>query len=179
MTKLVSLNNFMAIEETAEQKKVMYNIYKYFSTISNKVLGNVFYTGEVQQTRELREHGYFCGDLIEKEIILFVFVDKIQVELDDFSLLWNTHYIRKIHNELIAYGSPDLMYTVPAMFNTRDYSIPVDVVAVNVYEEECIFKTRIHCDKDVHDVCRLHMEENNWSMPEDANSARNLYLNLR
>lgn len=71
------------------------------------------------------------------------------------------------------------MYTVPAMFNTRDYSTPVDDVTVNVCQEECIFKTRIHCDKDVHDVCRLLMEENNWSMPEDANSARNLYLNLR
>ncbi|KAJ8310790.1 hypothetical protein KUTeg_012655, partial [Tegillarca granosa] len=110
---------------------------------------------------QLKEHGYFCGDLIEKEIIRFVFVDIIQVELDDFSLLWNTHYIRKTHNEQIAYGRPDLMYTVPAMFNTRDYSTSVDDVTVNVCQEECIFKTRIHCDKDVHDVCRLLMEENN------------------
>ncbi|KAJ8298966.1 hypothetical protein KUTeg_023026, partial [Tegillarca granosa] len=110
---------------------------------------------------QFKEHGYFCGDLIEKEIIRFVFVDIIQVELDDFSLLWNTHYIRKTHNEQIAYGRPDLMYTVPAMFNTRDFSTPVDDVTVNVCQEECIFKTRIHCDKDVHDVCRLLKEENN------------------
>ncbi|KAJ8317348.1 hypothetical protein KUTeg_005252 [Tegillarca granosa] len=128
---------------------------------------------------ELKESGHFNGDRLEKEIVRFVFMDILQAELDEFSLLWNIHTIRKSTNDQLCHGRPVTMYTTPTLYDTRDYSVPVERVLIEACREECTFKTEICCDREVHELCRLIMDENDWQMPENAISARHLYTALR
>ena len=85
----------------------------------------------------------------------------LQRELDEIASLWNCHRIRRGNNPTIPYGRPIVMYNAPRLYDTRDYSCPIDDNVINICVEECTFISDQLCsDKNIFDLASILMEEN-------------------
>lgn len=76
-------------------------------------------------------------------------------------------------------GRPALMYSLPQLYNTRDYAVNVDRREVSACEEECIFKGNLPCDETVYELSCELMFENDISAPLDCIDAAEVYRFLR
>ena len=93
--------------------------------------------------------------------------------------VWNSHRIRPSRNERVPAGRPVVMYSVPQLYQTRDYLQQVDRDAVDVCMAECTFISAQNCcDDDVYLLCDLYMTQNGWILPVDHATAVTLYINL-
>lgn len=66
---------------------------------------------------------YRISDNIHVEAARFCFLPVIQQHLNRFSLLWNSHRIRKQTQGDTPHDIPDVMYYQPDVFRTVDYSL--------------------------------------------------------
>lgn len=92
-------------------------------------------------------------------------------------LEWNAHIISKSRNAISPRGQPTVMFHLPEVYNTKNLLCNVCTRRIENYEEECLFLNT--CDKDVYDLCKIIIAENNLHMPEDPYEAIDLYLKLR
>ncbi|XP_053389548.1 uncharacterized protein LOC128552527 [Mercenaria mercenaria] len=127
----------------------------------------------------LKRDGLFNGNLLELEIMRFVFMEIIQNDLDEIKMLWNLHPIRRTKNDQLAYGRPVMMFTSPEEYGVYDYIRPVPCHYLQECKEECTFKDNVFCDVDVNEMCILLMQEHGWQKANDAISGRELYERLR
>ncbi|CAK6984265.1 uncharacterized protein LOC115380193, partial [Scomber scombrus] len=132
--------------------------------------------------QEFQSAGEFNGDMVDKGLIQFCFLDVIQEELDTVVRMWNTHRIRPSGNGRDLYhGKPFLMYHAPELYQARDYLHPVDYERLDIILEEdiCLWKTDITCDSDLYELCVLTMEEHNLEPGHNAIEVTRLYRQLR
>lgn len=70
------------------------------------------------------------------------------------------------------------MYEIPSLYDTVNYIIPVPKFALEELCSECRYLA-YPCDKDVYDLCKILMIENNLVVSSDPYEITELYINLR
>ncbi|XP_033646691.1 uncharacterized protein LOC117305911 [Asterias rubens] len=128
---------------------------------------------------ELKDDGHFSGDFLDTSLIQLCFMNLIQDDIDTTVKEWNSHRIASSRNRHGPFGRPMVMYTVPQLYGTQDYTVPVQHDEVEVCETECQFKSRFPCDKDVFKLCTLLMNEAGIDKPSNAEQGLHLYHFLR
>ena len=120
---------------------------------------------------------YHPGHVQETECLRFCFMRLIQKELDSVRQQWNTHRIRPSAGARCPPGIPDELYYLPPLPATNQL-IDIDPVlpAELLNAVECISRSCADAEFEeyLHYLCRF----NNWNMPEDTDSALELYFNL-
>ncbi|XP_029991578.1 uncharacterized protein LOC115420472 [Sphaeramia orbicularis] len=128
---------------------------------------------------DLRDNGFFDGGFLDKRVLQFCCMGLIQDELDDTSRVWDAHTIRPSSNPNVPSGQPNLMYSLPELYKTRDCLSPADRNLVEQCKSQCVFRQPIPCDTDVYELCNFVMVENQLNLPRDPYQAIDLYLQLR
>ncbi|KAL4008914.1 hypothetical protein ACER0C_002766 [Sarotherodon galilaeus] len=128
---------------------------------------------------DIRDNGYFDGGFLDKNLLQFCCMGLIQDELDDTAQVWNAHSIRPSTNINIPGGRPNVMYTLPELYGTRDFLCPTEEEHVEMCKTECVFRLTKPCDPDVYELCNILMTESHLTPPTDPYQAVNLYVHLR
>ena len=108
--------------------------------------------------------------------ILF-YVAYFQDELDEFVLLWNSHRIRRTQNSHMPCGRPHIMYTIPQLYDTRDFLQTVDLQDLQSCKDLC--QPKVICNENLIELCTMIMEETHLQKATDVWSAVTLYKQLR
>ncbi|WAR25010.1 hypothetical protein MAR_010714 [Mya arenaria] len=122
----------------------------------------------------LESTGSYTGDLLDKELLQFCFMDVIQKELDEVRQLWNCHRIRHVRNSISPSGRLMTMYTCPELYGAQDYLCAVPRANV----DSCL-EDNITCDATVFEICTMIMDDHDLQMPDCGDSAVILYQTLR
>lgn len=93
--------------------------------------------------------------------------------------VWNTHRIRPTKNENVPAGRPCILYAVPEVEGSKDYSEHVDEDVLGVCKSECVFNKNVPADSDMEDLFKILMEENDIAIPKTVDEACNVYVLLR
>ncbi|XP_060713398.1 uncharacterized protein LOC132837645 [Tachysurus vachellii] len=128
---------------------------------------------------QIKDEGYFNGSFLDKNLVLFCFLGLIQEELDSTKDTWNSHLIRPLRNSLVPHGRPDVMYTLPELYETEDYISQVTVEDCDTCEDQCIHRSDIPCDEDIFTLCSHIMAQHQLRIPKERFTALNMYLALR
>lgn len=103
-----------------------------------------------------------------------------QKELDNVACVWNTHRIRASRNTNSPHGRPDVLFSLPEAFNTRDYSKNVDHENLELCRQQCIFREGIPtADSEMFELLTLYMSERDIPPPKTAENGLQLYTLLR
>ena len=82
---------------------------------------------------DMRDNGLYCDDsIIHVECLRFCFMSIIQEELQKATKLWNLHRIRPFTNPESPPGRPDMLYFMPEINNTQDYTTAVHLEDVDL-----------------------------------------------
>ncbi|XP_020563208.2 uncharacterized protein LOC110016040 [Oryzias latipes] len=127
----------------------------------------------------LKDDGHFTGDLLDKNLVQFCFLNLIQEELREVVRTWNLHQLMTRPSQSLLRGRPILLYCMPQLYGAEDKLQLVNTDDIAVCKEECTPKGQYPCDETIFELCILLMTENNWNAPEDAYSAVELYSHLR
>ncbi|XP_048045693.1 uncharacterized protein LOC125267783 [Megalobrama amblycephala] len=127
---------------------------------------------------KLREDGHFADTFLDKSLVQFCFLNKIQEELDDIVFAWNNHRIRPVHNSRSPHGRPSIMYAVSHLYGATDHLHPVCLEKVQVCLEECVFKD-FPCEEDIFNICVDLMSEHDLNLMNDVFAEVDLYITLR
>lgn len=109
-----------------------------------------------------------------RRVILHLYED-----LDDVVTVWNGHYIRRNKQDHVAPGRPEILYSLPQAYGTRNYLLEVHRVKLEVCKGVSTDRSQYPCDPDLFELCCTIIQENHWRPPEDAMDATLLYMNLR
>ena len=71
------------------------------------------------------------------------------------------------------------MYSLPQIYNTRDYSHPIDGRKLVLCRNEARPKPAIPCDATIYELCQTVIEENGWIFPSEPQKMVELYVSLR
>lgn len=71
------------------------------------------------------------------------------------------------------------MFEVPELYAVDDYTCAVDDEDLLLCKNNALCRSGIPCDEDVYNICIYLMSENDFSFPNDAYQAADLYSNLR
>ena len=121
--------------------------HRYGSSIANQRIENWWstlrrsYTGWVIDffKSKVVEGKIVTGSILYQEIIWFCFSHLIQKDLDELKTRWNTHRIRKSHNDSVG-GIPNELYNLPYQYNHEECGI-------NISEAE--MRTKVHNIDDI------------------------------
>ena len=102
-----------------------------------------------------------------------------QDDLDSMTDVWDSHIIRPSRNQNVPSGRPNVMFSVPELYGTENYMVPVEDDEIEVCSENAVFRGAMSCDEDVYNMCILIMTEQNLTLGNDAYEALDLYLHLR
>jgi len=97
------------------------------------------------------------GKCLEKLVVFttsiyelnYLYFFLLQNELDDVAKLWNSHKMCTKKGTYSAGGRPIIIYALPQIYSTQDYLVSVKTDEIELCKEECTFKGRYPCDKDV------------------------------
>ncbi|XP_048752256.1 uncharacterized protein LOC125663877 [Ostrea edulis] len=126
----------------------------------------------------LRDLGEFSGDIIYKNLVQLVFMNFVQNDIDEAESVWNTHRIRPTKNGNVPAGKPCILYCIPELEGTKNYSLQVDQHVLQICRNECLFHKNTPNDSDMHEFIKLLMEENTLTSPETVEEAYDLYVTL-
>ena len=107
--------------------------------------------------------------------VVFIF----QNALDEMMISWNCHKIRSYRNQLLLSGRPWMLHSMPQIYGTTNYAMPVDEDDIETYMVLVQQKSDVSCCPVVHDICVLIIEECNLPVPEAADEMYELYIFLR
>ncbi|XP_078315814.1 uncharacterized protein LOC111130525 [Crassostrea virginica] len=96
----------------------------------------------------LRDVGHFTGDILDKNLVQFVFMEFVQKDIDDAVSVWNTHRIRPTRNGGPS-GKPCILYCLPELEGTKDYSTQVDPDILGICRNRCLFNQNNPGDTDM------------------------------
>lgn len=117
---------------------------------------------------------YSDGDLFKRQCLLYCFTPIIRKELKQFSEEWNLHVISKSRTDGPR-GKPEIMYTLPALYNTKSFCHRVNEDEVDVCME--IYSKQVDqlgCLPECHRLFQLL----NPKMPATAEEAFDLYVDI-
>ena len=128
--------------------------------------------------RDLRDSGVYCdGNAIHVECLKFCFMQLLQDELNQVAKHWNLHKIRPSTNGDSPAGRPDVLYFLPELQETMNFCSPVPEEELELVREMCCDKTQAtDTDGCFADLASLIVEEEDLSMPDDAEDAVKLYV---
>lgn len=132
---------------------------------------NFFTTVREKETRKLK----VSWDLIE---FSFSFIH-IQNDINEAVSVWNTLQIRPTKNVNVPAGKPRILYCLPELNGTKDYSVEADQHVLQICRNQCLFDRNIPNDSDMHALINILMEENGLILPESVEEAQDLYVTLR
>ena len=88
--------------------------------------------------KDMRNSGlYDDSDHLHVECLKFGYYPVLKEELHKTARLWNLHKIRPSSNEESPAGRPDVLYHLPEVSGTRNYSIEVDDDDLHIAEGMC------------------------------------------
>ncbi len=104
----------------------------------------------------------------------------VQDEVDNVAEVWDAHSIRPSKNPRVPSGRPNIMYAVPDLYGTTN-KLCTGICDEHMLrsKEMCLSRSLIPCDIDVYNICSLLMARENVHIPEDVDTAKELYLYLR
>ena len=126
-------------------------------------------------------------NIIQKECITFVFSGLLQLELDKFREMWNTHLIRKTqYSDPIVRpsGRPDILYFTPEYSHPSlsDCKLSFNQIDLNIVTTTIIGQNTTHgnyiCSDEIFELASILMSENKYEMPSDPQEGLVLYRNL-
>ncbi|XP_071963513.1 uncharacterized protein [Antedon mediterranea] len=127
----------------------------------------------------LIHEGHFSGDLLDKELVRFVFMRLIQDDLDRTAELWDTHLIRRSKQDHVTNGCPLVMFQLPQVYHSRDHIKQVDQRRIDLCKESSKFKDQYPCDRDLFEYCLNAIIFNEWEIPTTPEGSMLFYINLR
>lgn len=73
------------------------------------------------------------------------------------------------------------MYQLPALYNTKNYSVEIRNEEVRLFKGQSLIinDDMVCCDKHVHELCTILMNENGYNAPNNVYQALDLYTDLR
>ncbi|KAK6165587.1 hypothetical protein SNE40_022489 [Patella caerulea] len=129
--------------------------------------------------KNLKDDGYFSGDFLDKNLVIFCYLNAIQKEINDMVENWNYHKIRPSKNSECPHGRNIIMYAMPDLYQVEDHLKPIANNALRLCESKCTFKGDSACDKTIREICKILMTEFTWEFPPLNSQLCDLYLNLR
>ena len=107
--------------------------------------------------------------------VLFIFTQR---DIDDAVSVWNTHRIRPTRNGGPS-GKPCILYCLPELEGTKDYSTQVDPDILGICRNRSLFNQNHPGDTDMLHLFKLLKEGTELSCPGNAEEAWDLYETLR
>ena len=106
-------------------------------------------------------------------------MELIQDELKRVAEHWNLHRIGPSTNSNSPAGLPDVLYFLPELEETMDLSIPVPSHEMDLaIEEGCDYDIEQPALGDFVELLHLIMDEEGLTMPDDAEEALSLYIDI-
>ena len=112
------------------------------------------------------------------ECIRFCFLGIIQTELDEVRILWNNHRIRKVRNSECPEGRPDVLFFSPSLTNGRECSYKIDKSDFQLAQGFSQDPPLLGCSKEMVELCSIIMKDKGYQLPNDADSAKDLFYSL-
>ena len=130
--------------------------------------------------KDMRDMGlYNDGDPLQVECLRYCFMNVLRNELHQVAKLWNLHRIRPSVNSDSPPGRPDLLYFLPQATDTINYATAVDEDDLDVSEYLAdVTNASNSADPAFAELAQIIMDEQNLRMPESAEEARHLYIDL-
>ena len=130
--------------------------------------------------KDMRDVGlYNDGDPLQVECLRYCFMNVLRNELYQVAKLWNLHRIRPSVNNDSPPGRPDLLYFLSQATDTINYATPVDEDDLDVSEYVAdVTNASNSADPAFAELAQIIMDEKNLRMPESAEEARRLYIDL-
>ena len=101
----------------------------------------------------------------------------LQDKLNQVAKHWNLHKIRPSTNGDSPAGRLDVLYFLPELQETMNFCSPVPEEELELVREMCCDKTQAtDTDGCFADLASLIVEEEDLSMPDDAEDAVKLYV---
>ena len=128
--------------------------------------------------KDIRDTGIYCdSNPINVECLKFCFMQLIQDELKHVAEHWNLHRIRPCRNSDSPAGRPDVLYFLPELEEVMDYSTPVPSDEIDLAKEICCDEViEQPASREFVDLVHLIMDEEDLTMPDDAEEALSLYI---
>ncbi|KAJ8321138.1 hypothetical protein KUTeg_001263 [Tegillarca granosa] len=139
----------------------------------------IFLAIKVLCTAAVQAAGHFDGGFLDKNLVLFSFLSLIQTDLDETAKVWDSHLIRRSRNTNVPTGRPNIMYSIPELYSTDNYLCEIDDEEIEICKEHATFRSGLHCDEDIYNMCIQIIAENSLLIPKDPYQALDLYLELR
>lgn len=133
----------------------------------------------IEEFHNMLEAGQFDGGFVDINLLRYCFLHIIQDELDSVKDVWNDHIIRPSRNTRGPSGRPNVMYSLPDLYQTRNFLFDVPQNEIVLCKEECILRSNVPCDQDVYEMCNILLDRNGYIYPSDLGTGKTLYLNLR
>ena len=122
---------------------------------------------------------YNDGDPLQVECLRYCFMNVLRNELHQVAKLWNLHRIRPSVNSDSPPGQPDLLYFLPQATDTINYATAVDEDDLDVSEFLAdVTSASNSADPAFAELAQIIMDEQNLRMPESAEEALRLYIDL-
>ncbi|KAK3088617.1 hypothetical protein FSP39_021324 [Pinctada imbricata] len=121
---------------------------------------------------------FFRGDMLDKYIIQFCFMNVIQANLDEVCDIWNTHRLQSNDNRVGGGKRPILLYSLPHLYGLNNHICQVEETEVDICAEETTPKPSCG-DNTASELCEILMEKYHMSEPTSATEAKELYMRLR
>ena len=103
----------------------------------------------------------------------------IQDELKHVVEEWNLHRIRPCRNSDSPAGRPDVLYFLPELEEAKVYSTPVPSDEIDLAKEVCCDQLNEQpAPREFVELAHLIMDEEDLRMPDDAEEALRLYIDL-
>ena len=92
---------------------------------------------------------------------------------------WNIHRIRPFRNSDSPAGRPDVLCFLPELEEAKDYSTPAPSDEIDLAKEVCCDQLNEQpAPREFLELAHLIMNEEDLSMPADAEEAVRLYIDL-
>ena len=103
----------------------------------------------------------------------------IQDELKHVAEEWNLPRIRPCRNSDPPAGRPDVLYFLPELEEAENYSTPVPSDEIDLAKEVCCDQLNEQpAPREFVELVHLIMDEEDLRMPDDAEEALRLYIDL-
>ena len=99
-----------------------------------------------------------------------------QFELDETAETWNRHDIRPPGNKSVPFGSSDVMFYAPELWQTQ---LEISYSDIDLCSQGAVFRSVIPCCEDVYGVCVSVMGRDNMDPPKNVSEDLQLYLHLQ
>lgn len=122
----------------------------------------------------------FLSCSLNKYFVFYIFFFFLfQRDLNSVAVTWNYHQIRPTKNQNVPHGRPEVLYSMPDIYSTKNYIVSVHTTDVNLCKEECLFREVCTKNPEFFELFTLYMIEYNLRLPGNPQEGLDLYQLLR